>query len=130
VDYKTGKEKLRFRDIEDLFSRGNDKRNNAAFQILLYCWIYEAENQERNKLVPDLYFVKKLYDESFSTRIEKSTPSKKYEPIQEFKPEETAFLTNLEQMLGELFDPEIPFSQTDNEKICSYCDYNKICHRD
>jgi CRISPR/Cas system-associated exonuclease Cas4 (RecB family) len=130
VDYKTGKEKLRFRDIEDLFSGGNDKRNNAAFQILLYCWIYEAENQEGHKLVPDLYFVKKLYEESFSTRIEKLNQSKKYEPIQEFKPEETAFLSNLKQILEEMFDPEIPFSQTDNEKICSYCDYNKICHRD
>ncbi len=130
VDYKTGKEKLRFRDIEDLFSRGNDKRNNAAFQILLYCWIYETENQDGNKIVPDLYFVKKLYEEPFSTRIEKLNQSKKYEPIQEFKPEETAFLSNLKQILEEMFDPEIPFSQTDNEKICSYCDYNKICHRD
>lgn len=35
----------------------------------------------------------------------------------------------LETMLGEMYDTEIPFRRTDDEKACAYCDFKMICGR-
>ena len=40
-----------------------------------------------------------------------------------------AFETALQQMVQEMYNPEVPFRQTEDVKRCSYCPYNRICHR-
>ena len=42
--------------------------------------------------------------------------------LQEFE----SFLKNL---IGEIMNAAIPFSQTDDEKRCEYCPYKEICNR-
>jgi len=39
------------------------------------------------------------------------------------------FENRLETMVREMFDPAVPFKQTEKVKNCSYCPYNRICHR-
>ena len=54
IDYKTGKDRLDFENVESLFRRDN-KRNKAAFQTMLYALLYKS-NSFRNspgKVVPD-----------------------------------------------------------------------------
>lgn len=41
----------------------------------------------------------------------------------------TEFETRLQAMVQAMYDPTIPFKQTDEVKHCSYCPYNRICHR-
>ena len=41
-----------------------------------------------------------------------------------------AFETALQQMVQEMYNPQVPFRQTEDVKRCSYCPYNRICHRD
>jgi CRISPR/Cas system-associated exonuclease Cas4 (RecB family) len=39
------------------------------------------------------------------------------------------FELQLQQLVREIYDPERPFTQTEDEKWCSYCPYNRICNR-
>lgn len=39
------------------------------------------------------------------------------------------FELQLQQLVREIYDPAIPFTQTEDEKRCSYCPYNRICNR-
>ena len=39
------------------------------------------------------------------------------------------FRKELQCVITEIFDPAISFSQTQDEKRCEFCDYNKICNR-
>lgn len=41
----------------------------------------------------------------------------------------TEFEAQLKAMVHEMYDPAIPFRQTEDAKRCSYCPYNRICHR-
>lgn len=39
------------------------------------------------------------------------------------------FESELNAILEELFDYRTPFRQTDDEDMCTYCDFKKICRR-
>ncbi len=39
------------------------------------------------------------------------------------------FEARLKSMVQEMYDPAVPFRQTEEVKNCSYCPYNRICHR-
>ena len=36
---------------------------------------------------------------------------------------------HLEKLLAEMYDTGVPFRRTDDEKVCSHCDFKKICGR-
>ena len=40
-----------------------------------------------------------------------------------------AFESRLESLVQEIYDSAIPFTQTDDNKRCAYCPYNRICHK-
>ena len=64
VDYKTGRVDFDFDSIESLFNR-DGKRNKAAFQTLLYAWLYVKSNSSKgDELVPGLYNSKNLFNSS------------------------------------------------------------------
>jgi CRISPR/Cas system-associated exonuclease Cas4 (RecB family) len=39
------------------------------------------------------------------------------------------FEDQLQQMVKEIYDPTVPFVQTEDVKRCEYCAYKKICGR-
>ena len=39
------------------------------------------------------------------------------------------FSENLWQLISDIFNPEISFSQTEEAQDCKFCPYKKICHR-
>jgi len=41
----------------------------------------------------------------------------------------TQFESHLKELITRIFDPEIPFAQTDDESRCKYCSYKEMCHR-
>ena len=40
-----------------------------------------------------------------------------------------AFERLLRETLEELYNPEIPFAQCEDEATCAYCDFKAICRR-
>ena len=135
VDYKTGAgrgrgKRMKFYGVESLFERNPDRRNKEAFQTFLYSMIYKESKQINETLTPALYFVRDCYSSHFTyllkddARYEKSEALKK---VTDFSYYEDDFKVNLAQFLQGLFNPKVPFVQTEFEKTCKNCPYNTIC---
>ena len=124
VDYKTGRDKLDFDSIASLYAR-EGKRNKAAFQTLMYAWLYtKTKNTSGMRVIPGLLNSTNLFDDDaeFGLKMAKE----KLQDIQTVLPE---FEARLRELLEELFNPEAVFDQTEETDNCKYCPYKRICYR-
>jgi ATP-dependent helicase/nuclease subunit B len=128
VDYKTGGDELDFGTIEKLFEREGKKHNKAALQTLIYSWMFNKKFPTLPNFEPALLPLRVMMQKGSNTRFysKETKQAVSYETMGET-------LLEIEQrlrgLLEEIFDPEVPFDQTADLKICSYCDYNGICGR-
>lgn len=125
IDYKTGGDRLEFTTIESLFDGEDGRRNKAAFQIMLYALMYRANYQVTGlQIIPGLLSRVNLFDDDlqFGFMMDKK-------PLVDITPQIDLFEGLLRKLLEELFNPEVPFRQTKNEKNCTYCAYKQICYR-
>ncbi|HLT79537.1 MAG TPA: PD-(D/E)XK nuclease family protein [Cyclobacteriaceae bacterium] len=125
IDYKTGKDTTDIKkEVSELFVR-DGKRNKAAFQVMLYALLYASNEKTKNhRIVPGLMNRLNLFDEAF--RFGLKIGGKYVEDVRPFLPE---FEAGLKEMLEEMFDPNVPFTQTMNNTVCRYCPYREICYR-
>jgi hypothetical protein len=129
LDYKTGQDEKRFESLESLFDRENDRRNKAAMQTMLYSLLYLNVNpQEEARVIPGLYNSRELFSAGFDVLLEIKA-DRGYMPVRDIRPFEEEYRVQLVKLLEEIFNPEIPFSQTDNLRKCDYCTYRGMCHR-
>ncbi|NOT74202.1 MAG: PD-(D/E)XK nuclease family protein [Cyclobacteriaceae bacterium] len=125
IDYKTGGDKPDFDSIESLFDSSKGRRNKAAFQTILYSWLYEREKVSASgKLIPGLMNRASLFTKDF---VFGHMVGKRWIP--DIKTHFNLFEPLLNQKLAELYDPEQPFDQTQNITTCEYCPYKNICYR-
>ena len=124
IDYKTGADTTDFKTVESVFDPATPNRNKAAFQTMLYCLMYDHSHPGNQALIPGIYSVKLLFNKDYDYRLKCDK-----EPIGNFHRFEEEFRTHLKTLLTSLFSPEVPFTQTDNEKKCQHCTYAAICRR-
>lgn len=122
VDYKTGNSKGRVRDIPSLFT---GKGQHDALQALLYGWLYHRNHETGKTLMPGLYYFRNIYNNDFDYRL--LTRKNSSITLAAVKDE---LEENLQSTLQELFNPEVPFAQTDDKDACRYCPYASICRRE
>lgn len=129
IDYKTGKDDLNFSSVSLLFEREGKKQNKAAFQTLFYALLYKHNLPEGWKhgafrIMPVLINRMNLFDEDFEygLRMNKEILRDATAILPEFE-------TLLKALLNELFDPAVPFTQTNRQESCQYCPYKSICSR-
>lgn len=125
IDYKTGKDKLDFENVESLFKRDN-KRNKAAFQTMLYALLYKSNSVDTSsvRVVPGLINRMNLFDDDFKFGFKMGKDFLEYaDPL---LPE---FQMHLKELIEEIFDPSIPFDQTTDVESCRFCSYKHICYR-
>jgi len=128
IDYKTGKDELNFESIASLFAH-DSKRNKAAFQTLLYAYVYYLRKPlSVEKIQPGLLNRKNIFAESFVFGHEIGKGRTKTR-ITDAKPLLAEFETHLKDTLLELLDPAIPFRQTTDLTPCVFCSYKGICYR-
>lgn len=125
IDYKTGSVKSSFTNIESLFNAGEQLRNEAVFQVLLYAHVYEMLHPG-NTVVPGLYFVRASHSGDFSYTLYQGT---RKEAITSYTAVKQEFEPLLHQHLARLFNSQEPFTQTANLKVCAFCAYAGICRR-
>lgn len=127
IDYKTGSDKLEFNELEDVFNPEKIKDTKAVFQTFIYSYIISKEFPSESSILPMVYQVKELFknDSFFDISSKKCTTYK-----------ENGFLgikdeveIKLKDLLEELFDRDIPFTQTENAAICEYCPFKEMCGR-
>ncbi|MDD2633694.1 MAG: PD-(D/E)XK nuclease family protein [Bacteroidales bacterium] len=128
IDYKTGNvsgaSELRIKSWEDLWQ--GDK-HDKVFQVLLYAWLYtKTGHHSGGDFQAGIISMRKLSLGMLSFGL--NTEGRKYDSaLDEEKLE--AFETYLLDLLDELFDETIPFSQTSIVETCKTCIYKELCRR-
>ena len=131
VDYKTGGKADTPPSVESLFTPG-PKRSNYVFQTFLYAAIVCRKLRERNddrKVAPALLYIHRAAAEDYSPVIQLKESYNKTTPVEDFSLLEEEFRTRLQALLEEIFNPDLSFSQTEEEDRCTYCDFKEICKR-
>ena len=76
-----------------------------------------------------LYILRQMNDGSFDGSL-RMGESRKQVPLGDFGDIRADFTAHLAALLREIFDPGIPFTQTEDRRSCSYCPYAGICKRE
>ncbi len=125
LDYKTGayKDKGNFKSIDDLFDPAKHGKVKEIFQMFTYCYIL-IKSGVCNDVVPQLWFVRNTSPD-YLPNIKNDGKI-----VESFSPWFNDFELNLLNLIGEIYNPEIPFYQTKEVKTCKTCPYFSICRRE
>jgi CRISPR/Cas system-associated exonuclease Cas4 (RecB family) len=129
VDYKTGKAESSFNSIDSLFDHTDPARNSAAFQALMYSMIYML-NEGDVTIVPSLYRMRETFDKDFDYRLILKKGSKDVNPVNDFRLLSEEFGQRLKQTISDIYSDKNEFIQTEDLKVCTFCPYAGICHRE
>lgn len=125
IDYKTGSDKLNFENVESLFKR-DKKRNKAAFQALLYAFLYQSNRplSPGDQLKAGIINREFLFSEEQEFGLRMGN-----EPLDDVQELLGEFRLHLVALLEEIFNPQTPFDQTPDVELCTFCPYKNICYR-
>ena len=124
LDYKTGRDDTSVKDLVGLFDKTLDKRNKAAMQTLLYCYIYQSATKDSHIIYPVIYSIKDLINKDYNPNLKIDK-----EFLEDFEYIKDEFISNLKKILEEIYNYKIPFTQTEIESKCEYCDFSSICNK-
>ena len=129
IDYKSGSGTTLYKGMESLFDKEEKERAKAVTQVFLYCWMYMRQAGNRDKAVaPGIYYVRNLFADPFDPNVYR-VKDKERMRIDDFSLCADEFEDGLRRCLDEIFDPDVPFSQTPTGKACAYCMFKDICGR-
>jgi ATP-dependent helicase/nuclease subunit B len=123
IDYKTGKAEAKELSVEDWNELITDPKLNKSFQLLMYAWLYSKSG----KTVPGAALMSGIITfRELSAGLKNVTADESEllspEILEKFE-------ESLKQLLANLFDTSVPFTQTVDLKICGYCAFKTICNR-
>lgn len=123
IDYKTGKINTTDAKIGSK-TTGISTMTEKAIQLIIYKYLYLKENQDvKAELVrPGIIGFQKLSHGMFDLEIDPG-----HELSSQFMDTCDKYF---KEFLDELFNKDIPFTQTEDTKSCSFCDFKNICKRD
>lgn len=123
TDYKTGKVELVTRgrpaktDEEMTGELFADPKYKSGFQGMLYGVLMRPHLSEPIQV--GITSLKKLADGTVWLNIGKPIPDQTIAHYEQL----------LDEMVKEIFNPAVPFTQTDDLKRCGYCEFKKVCKR-
>lgn len=121
IDYKTGSGKLNFAEIKEIFDGTKTKRPSHILQVFIYALAYKNGNLP---ISPAIYYLRSIFNDSFDPRIvHGKTAIDNIEYLME------EFIKNLNELINEIFDPSVPFNQTENNEACKWCEFKEVCRR-
>ncbi|MDR0506308.1 MAG: PD-(D/E)XK nuclease family protein [Dysgonamonadaceae bacterium] len=123
IDYKTGGKTQAYKTIADLFIQ-KDNRASHIFQTFVYATALLQKKDFNLPVIPALAYMQEAGRENYSPVILYNK-----EPICDFRELYPEFEMLLKEKLEELFNPNIPFRQTEFTAACAYCDFREMCGR-
>jgi CRISPR/Cas system-associated exonuclease Cas4 (RecB family) len=126
LDYKTGKADLSFPVLMSLFEKENKTRNKAAFQTLIYSFILHRNQPDTKLIYPGIFSLRGIFEENFEPSVRSKESGNK--PV-EFISISDQFESLFSTLLEEIFNTDLPFTQTTNDDNCKNCSYRQICRR-
>lgn len=124
LDYKTGSApKTKIKSIEDIFAVPQISNSHYYLQTFLYCAL--MRDRQALPVCPALYYVREAGDEHYDPVLQLDG-----KPV-DFNAETSAeFSKHLKGLLAEIFNPDVPFTQTTQPDVdCTYCDFKQLCNR-
>jgi hypothetical protein len=116
VDYKTGRtEGKKAQGIPDLFRSPNHKEE---FQTFFYSYLFNSQTKQP-AMKAGLFRLKKV---SEGIKYVNDGEIISAEQFAEFE-------HHIQNLLSDIFNPKIAFSQTTDEKHCLHCSFKDICNR-
>lgn len=122
IDYKTGTDDTVLASVTGLFNGTSEK--DAIFQLLIYAEAFHDLVDPKWKVLPVIH---KIRDISKNGKIGNISFNRK--PMEPFPALSDQFRPLLNELVGNIFDPEKPFVQTDKENNCTFCAFLDICGR-
>jgi hypothetical protein len=90
----------------------------------MYCHFYNSKNNTDVEIKPEIYTVKNM---SQAEVVVKAPGGKKKEIIYNHKNFTDQFIKSLNKIVTEIFDENVPFTQTEDETRCEYCKFKEFC---
>ena len=150
IDYKTGSDELSVASMEALFDDSNTSNNGAILQLMIYClWFEYYQKNSHGEILKDtdfgikpmIYKLRTINTEGIGNikvnkpKLEDAKKTYKedllnYKDFLEDTDNGPGFKALFHKLLTDLFDPNVPFKQTENEAKCKYCKFKVICGRE
>jgi CRISPR/Cas system-associated exonuclease Cas4 (RecB family) len=124
IDYKTGKvdaAELKPKTVESLFEP-SARPKEKAFQLLFYLFLAGKSpiiNNGSSNVEAGIISFRSLKEEFLPLII---PGNDQHAVLQEFE-------QGLKNLLAEIYEPSVPFAQTELEEHCSLCPFKTICHK-
>ena len=131
LDYKTGKVeaknlKCKVENFEEIFI---DSKYSQLFQLLCYAFLYQNDKDNSPVKTAEvqcgIIAFQELYKQN-EEYIYYAEIDKKIVLTAEIL---QLFEENLKQIFSSILDTVTPFTQTDEEENCKYCDYQGVCNK-
>jgi hypothetical protein len=123
IDYKTGTGSVDFKSVEQLFDVSQNKRPYQILQVFIYSLFYGMKNPSA-RLSPAIYYLRSVFDSRFDPSVLFNK-----ERVTDISPFMEEFTSRFNNCIEDIFNENIPFSQTENEKICQWCAFRVVCGR-
>ncbi|MCX6227546.1 MAG: PD-(D/E)XK nuclease family protein, partial [Bacteroidia bacterium] len=124
IDYKTGNCELNAKSIDEIFNREAVTRPKEVFQVLLYCEFYLNQTSTTLDLIPCLFRLGRFRGGDNDNRVKVAGKDIVFSEIRD------EFNAGFKTILEDLFHPDIPFAQSENDQVCRYCPFTGICSRE
>jgi ATP-dependent helicase/nuclease subunit B len=121
IDYKTGKvedKELKFGNWPQVIEESSQGK---SFQLLMYAMLYRL-NYGDSEVVPGIISLRNLSKGLLGLNYPEGKEIVTSEAID-------AFENELKNLMQEIFNPDIPFTRTPDEKNCINCDFRVVCNR-
>ena len=123
VDYKTGgRQHKDLPDVDAIFDPARIKdHSNYYLQAFIYSHIVRLTTSQ--PVSPALLFIQHAGAEGYDPTLKLGK-----EPVSDIATYDAHFLERLNEKIGEIFNPAIPFTPTDDRDHCQHCPYAALCH--
>lgn len=120
VDYKTGNADVKASRFENIFDGTEDAKN--IFQLLLYANLMNRDRSATHDVGVEIYEVSSILKGGKKPEIE----GRKIDHHGEVNEK---FVKRLDEILGEIYDPDKPFIPVNDDDRCKYCNLGHLCGR-
>ena len=124
IDYKTGTEHLSFTSLASLFFGEARERQSNFINTMLYAMMLHHKSGRETQ--PALYYVRKMGDAEYSPLL---TDKSRKSSGDTYSTYAELFEEHISHILGEIYNPDTPFTQCEDTKQCEMCDFASICSR-
>lgn len=128
IDYKTGNVEANELSFSSWEAFAESDKNGKAFQVLMYAWLYwENHPNGAPKFNSGVISMRKLSEGLISFAIK---PGRNADPDMMIDANKLdQFEALMMEILEEIFDKTIPFTQTEVLKTCENCEFRGMCQR-